>query len=48
MRQIAGVPDLCEAFVTRNPVTDRSMASTLGTPYMFPLYIYRKADPFSR
>lgn len=43
MRQIAGVPDLCEAFVTRNAVTDRSMASILGTPYMFPIYIYRKS-----
>lgn len=39
MRQIAGVPDECEVFVTAVPMTDRSMYSTLGTPYLFPLYV---------
>ena len=37
MRQISGVTDECEVFVTRVPMTDRSLASTLGTPYLFPL-----------
>jgi len=37
MRQLSGVPDECEVFVTKVPMTDRSMASTLGTPYLFPL-----------
>ena len=38
MRQVAGVPDECEVFATTVPMTDRSMCSTLGTPYLFPLY----------
>ena len=40
MRQIAGVPDKCEIFVTKYAMTDRSMYSTNGTPYLFPLYAY--------
>ena len=40
VRQIAGVPDLCEIYVTRCAMTDRSMYSTHGTPYLFPLYLY--------
>lgn len=48
MRQLVGVPDECEVFVTRVPMTDRSMASTLGTPYLFPLRtIGREADLLS-
>lgn len=39
MRQIAGVQDECEVIATAVPMTDRSMYSTLGTPYLFPLYI---------
>ncbi len=39
MRQIAGVQDECEVMATAAPMTDRSMYSTLGTPYIFPLYI---------
>ena len=49
MRQIAGVPDECEVFVTSVPMTDRSMYSTLGTPYLFPLYVTEgNADLFGR
>jgi predicted helicase len=44
MRQIAGVPDECEVFVTRVPMTDRSLASTLGTPYLFPLMSMRQGE----
>ncbi|MBI5291438.1 MAG: hypothetical protein HY872_06135 [Chloroflexi bacterium] len=44
VRQIAGVPDLCEVFVTNHTMTDRSMFSTLGTPYLFPLYTYTTSD----
>lgn len=44
MRQIAGVSDECEVFVTRVPMTDRSMASTLGTPYLFPLMGAKQAE----
>ncbi len=40
VRQIAGVPDLCEVLATRHAMTDRSMYSTHGTPYLFPLYLY--------
>ena len=36
MRQIAGVPDECEVFITRVPMTDRSFASTVGTPVPLP------------
>jgi hypothetical protein len=45
MRQIAGTADVCEAVVSRYAVTDRSMYSSKGTPYMFPLYLYRDAIP---
>jgi predicted helicase len=45
MRQIAGTEDVCEAVVSRYAVTDRSMYSSKGTPYMFPLYLYREAIP---
>ncbi len=41
VRQIVGVPDECEIFVTRYAMTDRSMYSTHGTPYLFPLYLYQ-------
>jgi Type ISP C-terminal specificity domain/N-6 DNA Methylase len=44
VRQIAGVPDQCEVFVSRRPMTDRSMFSTHGTPYLFPLYVYAAAE----
>jgi predicted helicase len=40
MRQLAGVPDECEILVTKYAMTDRSMYSTNGTPYIFPLYLY--------
>jgi predicted helicase len=40
VRQIVGVADLCEVFVSRCAMTDRSMFSTHGAPYLFPLYIY--------
>ena len=39
MRQLAGIPDQCEVLATACPMTDRSMYSTLGTPYLFPLYL---------
>jgi len=41
VRQIVGVPDECEIFITRYAMTDRSMYSTHGTPYLFPLYLYQ-------
>jgi hypothetical protein len=40
LRQIAGVEDTCEVLATRHAMTDRSMFSTHGTPYIFPIYIY--------
>ncbi len=44
MRQLAGVPDDCEVFVTGVPMTDRSLSSTLGTPYLFPLANSQEGD----
>jgi predicted helicase len=44
VRQIAGVPDLCEVLATRHAMTDRSMLSTHGTPYLFPLYLYSEPN----
>ena len=46
MRQIAGVQDECEVIATAVPMTDRCMYSTLGTPYLFPLYIGRSDSDF--
>jgi hypothetical protein len=44
VRQIAGVSDLCEVFVTRFPMTDRSMYSIHGTPYLFPFFLVASSD----
>jgi predicted helicase len=44
VRQIAGVPDLCEVLATRHTMTDRSILSTHGTPYLFPLYLYHNKN----
>jgi len=48
MRQVAGVTDECEVFATKFPMTDRSMYSTLGTPYLFPLYFVPTEGSSSR
>jgi predicted helicase len=40
MRQISGTEDKCLILVSDTLVTDRSMCSTNGTPYLFPLYTY--------
>jgi predicted helicase len=42
VRQVEGVPDECEVLATRIAMTDRSMYSTHGTPYLFPLWLYEE------
>ena len=40
MRQVSGTQEECELLLTTTPVLDRTLYSTNGTPYMFPLYLY--------
>jgi len=40
MRQLSGTKEKCELLVSKVPVLDRTLYSTNGTPYMFPLYLY--------
>lgn len=40
MRQLSGTKEACEVLVTKDPILDRTLYSTNGTPYMFPLYLY--------
>lgn len=40
VRQIAGTLDNCLIMISEHVMADRSMYSTNGTPYLFPLYLY--------
>lgn len=40
MRQLSGTKEECELLATNCLIADRTLYSTNGTPYIFPLYLY--------
>ena len=40
MRQLSGTKETCELLATDCLIADRTLYSTNGTPYLFPLYLY--------